>query len=108
MAFTGTVANTVVGKNTTLIKGASLALNAAGTIGNYGDTGADHQLPSTAPALDADATEVLVHEIAAGVLQPIVHSIGGSPLRITVRNNDLANASGELRIRVKNEHTLTK
>ena len=106
MAFTGTLVNTVIGKNTTLIKGASLPGGGAGSIGNYGDSGADHELPEAAPALDEDTTEVQIHEIAQGALLPLSWVISGTPKRLTIKNG--ANVSGELRIRIKSEHSLTK
>ncbi|HDI51236.1 MAG TPA: hypothetical protein ENF45_01275 [Bacteroidetes bacterium] len=106
MAFTGTLSFTTLGKNTVVGKGASLAADASGTIGNYGDTGADEQLPENFPTLDADLTELIIYQISTANNKPLSYNIAGDPLRITITNTDDTNPTGELRIRVKREHTL--
>lgn len=103
MAWTGAGVNAAMGSTLVRISGLSLAAGATGTIGMNGDAGADHTLPAGF-ALSATLTFSHVQPLAAGAyLNPlIVTPATGAPLRITVTNQDGANATGNLDILVRN------
>ena len=106
MAFTGTAVITSLGKHCVRITGLSLAAGASGTIGESTDTGADENLPSNFPALNADYTWVNVVDAGSG-LGVINHSKGGSPLRITLTNNNAA-TSGTMEIQIQDKSSIIR
>jgi hypothetical protein len=104
MAFGAGNVTTNVGKNTYRLMGATLAASAVGTIGNVG-SGANIELPSQAPTIDAN-TICLVNLTVAGVDKPFLVTQAAGVISVT--NQDAANASGALDMRVINLHTIIR
>ena len=112
MAFTGVAVVQQISDQKVRITGLSLAGAAVGTIGLFGDVGADVQLPDAfnpepyqafgaLVGLD-DSLEVSFWRAAAagGGASTIFVTKGGVPFRITMTNADAQNATSEVEIYV--------
>lgn len=119
MAFVGAAVVKSLGKYMVRITGIHLAGGQSGTIGLYGDAGADVQLPASFPndvdgaakALGltmTDLCECRLHDLAGGGANPHYHQAQSEPpFRITL-TNDVGNDTPDLDIYIHYLHSLIR